>query len=187
MRVTGGKFRGRVFTPPRVENFRPTMEKVRQAVFSALESLGGIEDSRVLDCYSGSGAFGIEALSRGALNCLFIEKNKKLVAFTNLIIEKLELGSVTEVKTGELPKDLPLSSTGYELIFCDPPYKQFPPRFLEEIMQRNLLSRGGFLVLETAVEKRAETQPVDPAEGLSLTLVRDKRYGDTSIRIYQKN
>lgn len=179
MRITGGEYRGRTFQPPKIEGFRPTMEKVRLAVFSMLSSYMDISDLRILDCYSGSGAFGFESISRGASECVFIEKNPELIKFSQSV--SLKLGVVDKCKfiRGNLPADLEDVDGAFHIIFVDPPYEQNPVDFITNILNLGKLSREGILVLETSSRKTSESSDVE----LSLETLRDKRYGDTRIQI----
>ena len=183
MRITGGKYKGRVFSPPKVDGLRPTMERVRQAVFSTLESLGAVSGKSVLDLYAGSGAFGIEALSRGADSCLFVEKNRVLVDFVQSVFNKLSVsGGSARVTRGVLPSAIESLAGGFDLVFCDPPYKEITEELLRALKSPGLLSEGGVLVLESSAR---DASPESLVRGSpALRLLRERRYGDTSIRIY---
>ena len=89
MRVIAGTARGRKLVAPHGNTVRPTADRVRQATFNALESRGAITDARVLDLFAGSGALGIEALSRGAAHCTFVEKDRSAVEAVNRNLETL--------------------------------------------------------------------------------------------------
>jgi 16S rRNA (guanine966-N2)-methyltransferase len=182
MRITGGEYGGRSFSPPKVDGFRPTMEKVRQAVFSMLQSQIDLAGCSVLDCYSGSGAFGLESISRGALHCTFIDKNPELIKFTNSIAEKLGILGQTRFVRGSLPAELEKQRAEFDLIFADPPYETSPGDFLAKLLELKILKDEGILVLET--RKRAKEPPED--RELFLELLRDKTYGDTRIQLFRK-
>lgn len=178
MRITGGEFRGRVFRPPVRPNFRPSMEKVRQAVFSMLDSLGGIEGAVVLDCFAGSGAYGFEALSRGAERVVFVEGDRELCAFIEKTAKALALEGRIRVVCGKLPNALEQVSGSFSLIFSDPPYEAYSSDFDVRLMTGGLLANGGLLVSEAG--KKSEDSAT-----LNLELLRDKSYGDSRVRIYR--
>lgn len=181
MRITGGEFGGRSFTPPKMDGFRPTMEKVRLAVFSMLNSQIEIAGCRVLDCYSGSGAFGFESLSRGAAECVFIEKNPELIKFSISIAEKLEVTDQSRFVRGNLPFELEKIRGEFQLIFADPPYEHHPGDLIVKLLDLKMLSPEGLLILET----RKRKDPLLLEAELSLEAVRDKTYGDTRIKIFR--
>ena len=183
MRITGGEYRGRTFSPPKIDGFRPTMEKVRLAVFSMLNSQTDLSDFAILDCYSGSGAFGLESISRGATHCTFIDKNPELLKFTKSVAEKLGILQSTKFIKGSLPNELEKFDTEFDIIFADPPYDHSPGDFLAKLLKLKILKPSGILVFETL---RSSKEAVAEDWQLSLELVRDKSYGDTRIRIFLK-
>lgn len=182
MRITGGEHKGRTFAPPKVEGFRPTMEKVRQAVFSMIESQMDLTEALVLDCYSGSGAFGLESISRGARHCTFIEKNPELLNFTKNTAEKLKVLGSTKFIKGTLPAELGKLLSEFDLIFADPPYDIPPGDFLAKLLELKILKSDGLLVFELSKSKKAL---IPENLELSLELLRDKTYGDTEVLIYR--
>jgi 16S rRNA (guanine966-N2)-methyltransferase len=183
MRITGGNFRGRSFSPPNVEGFRPTMEKVRQAIFSMLDTIIDLEGKTILDCYSGSGAFGLEAISRGASHVTFIEKNPELIKFTSTAVEKLGIQSSAKLIKGTLPKEFEKLRSSFDLVFSDPPYLQKSGDFVDKVLECDIIGPEGLLILETAKIKNQSDE--EPAIS-TLELLRDKTYGDTRVRLYQK-
>ena len=183
MRITGGQHKGRVFDPPKLEGFRPTMEKVRLAVFSMLNSQMELAGCKVLDCYSGSGAFGLESLSRGAAHCTFIEKNSDLIKFSASVADKLGILRSAKFIRGVLPAELNKLSEEFDLIFSDPPYDSSPGDFLVKLLELRILKLGGLLVFETA---KSNKDAVDSTGELYLESLRDKTYGDTRVRIFRK-
>lgn len=142
MRVVAGEFRGRRLTAPESPSTRPTTDRVREAVFNALTSLGVIEGALVADLYAGSGALGIEALSRGAEHCTFVESDRHALSAIHDNIAKLGLTGRSRVMSGDV-----LAMVGRvdcDLAFADPPY-QFAdwPALLDRL-------RAGLLVAEAA-------------------------------------
>ena len=122
MRVVAGELRGRKIFAPDGTTTRPTTDMAREAIFNALTSLDVIVDSLVLDLFAGSGALGIEALSRGAKHCTFIERDRDALASLQDNIKKLGLTDRTTVIRG----DVLLAATkvsGIDLVMADPPYE----------------------------------------------------------------
>lgn len=122
MRVVAGGLRGRrIQTPPGLST-RPTTDKAREAIFNALGSLGLIDDARVADLYAGSGALGIEALSRGAHSCIFVERDP--VAVRVLRANLGELGLVERATVVQADALAVLDDLRVDLLLADPPYGQ---------------------------------------------------------------
>jgi 16S rRNA (guanine966-N2)-methyltransferase len=177
MRVIAGRLGGRRLSAPRGRTTRPTSDRVREALFSML---GPIEDASVLDLFAGTGALGIEALSRGAAGALFVERDAAAVATLKDNLARLELAEPrARVRVGDALAAL-RSARGagetYDLVFVDPPYSQLRDfeRELSALLSA-VLAPGGRVVVES--DRRA------PAE-LPLTVARRKRYGDTTITIH---
>lgn len=178
MRITAGKLKGRKIKVSKTHDIRPTTGRVREAIFSSLSSMIAIEDcAKILDLYAGSGALGIEALSRGANAALFIEKEKKAV---QVLRENLAgFGLNAEVREAAVLKALPLIKEKFSLIFIDPPYADHPGReLLELIVEHDLLESMGIIVLESS--KYLQIQAPD-----SLSLVKEKHYADTVVRYFR--
>ena len=177
MRVVAGRFGGRRLAAPPGRGTRPTSDRVREALFSTLGPLGG---ARVLDLFAGSGALGIEALSRGAASALLVERDPRAVAVIRANLDALGLAA-PEAALHAGPARAALRSASargdtYDLIFLDPPYRSAPElgRELSAALEP-LLSGGGRVVSES--DRRA------PLE-LDLPLTHERRYGDTLIRIH---
>lgn len=181
MRITGGEFKGRVFNPPKRAEFRPSTEKLRLSVFSMLDNLTELSGLRVLDCYAGSGAFGFEASSRGAGQLAFIERDRELVKFIQDVAGMLGLSP--EIISGSYPEALQELNGSFELVFADPPYSDYDEKFGEQLINAGLVSVNSLLIVESS--KRSSPLASSLSDGLSLTLLRDKRHGDSAVRIYQ--
>jgi 16S rRNA (guanine966-N2)-methyltransferase len=157
MRIIAGLWRGRVIEAPPGEATRPTADRVRETLFSMLTSrLGAFEDLRVADLFAGSGALGLEALSRGAGSATFVEKDAKAAAIIKRNAEKL--GAAERVRTfGGSALALPRSEP-FDLIFTDPPYAAGSgSAAVRAVAEAGWLAPGGWLSVETS---RADT--VDP-------------------------
>ena len=169
MRVVAGEFRGRRLTAPESSSTRPTTDRVREAIFNALTSLGVIDGALVADLYAGSGALGIEALSRGAEHCTFVESDRHALSAIHDNIATLGLTGRTRVMSGDVLAMIPRIDC--DLAFADPPY-QFTdwPRLLGRLT-------AGFLVAEAAAEVAA-------APGWEQQRV--KRYGRTWVTFLER-
>lgn len=148
MRIVSGKFRAKKLSPP-THNIRPTLDKVKQALYTKLQFQ--IEGSCVLDLFSGSGALGIEAVSRGAKKVVFVDVNQKSVDLTKKNLSSLKLDGTTEIKVHKSDYLTYLETTKevFDIIILDPPYeKGFYLPALEVIFQRKLLKPEGIIICE---------------------------------------
>jgi 16S rRNA (guanine966-N2)-methyltransferase len=127
VRVIAGAHRGRRLVTPAGEHVRPTKGIVREAVFSALDARGLLVDAHVLDLYSGSGALGIESLSRGAARAVLVERDRAALAAIRQNVAKLEIGSQVRVVNADVTRFLgglpPVDAAPFGLVFADPPYE----------------------------------------------------------------
>ena len=172
MRVVAGAFKGRRLQAPRGQRTRPTADRVREAVFSILGDVSGAE---VLDLYAGSGALGIEALSRGAASAVFVERDARAVAAVRRNLEAV--GAEAEVRRQDALRFLAARSGAFDLVFVDPPYDS-AGRLGGPLTERlpTVLKEGALIVTES--DKRT------PLE-LGLRLERERTYGDTRIAVYR--
>ena len=175
MRVIAGELKGRRLVAPRGWKVRPTSDRVREAIFSAL---GDVEGATVLDLYCGTGALAIEALSRGAARATLVDRDTR-AALGN--IQALGLADRTELIKTDVGKwvagdQRPAS----DLIFLDPPYK-LADRLGQQLDSHlpALLSDEGRLVVESAARS--------PLDLPSLELLRRKRYGATDVAFYARS
>ena len=139
MRVIGGEARGRRLVAPGIESLRPTSDRVREAIFDILEARGLVEGASVLDLYAGSGALGIEALSRGAASCTFVDSDRRAVAAIGANLDAVGLGGRpgVEVVRAEALAWLSASPAPVDLGLVDPPYRfEEWPRLLELLPAR---------------------------------------------------
>ena len=165
MRIIAGQWRGRTIEAPPGQATRPTGDRVREALFSMLASrLGSFEDLRVADLFAGSGALGLEALSRGAAHATFVESDAKAAAVIRRNAEKL--GAPVQV-LGSSALALPRSQP-FDLVFADPPYGEGAgSAIVKSVEQAGWLAEGGWMTVETS---RADE--VDPG-ALIVEAVRD--------------
>ncbi len=178
MRVIAGRFGGRRLAAPPGRGTRPTSDRVREALFSIL---GPLDGAVVLDLYAGSGALGLEALSRGAARAVFVERDARAVSALRGNIEALGLGGdAAQVRRADVLaalKDAHTRHENYSLVLADPPYRHAAG--LGESLSAALapvLAPGARIVTES-----------DRRHPIVLTqhLTDERRYGDTLIRIHE--
>ncbi|MGO9485652.1 MAG: 16S rRNA (guanine(966)-N(2))-methyltransferase RsmD [Rhodomicrobium sp.] len=184
MRIVGGRFRGRALAAPSGALTRPTSDKVRESIFNILIhgiEGAGIEGARVLDLFAGTGALGLEALSRGAAYCLFVEDNADARGLIRENIEALGLTGASKVWRRDATK-LGTAATmqPFQLLFADPPYgKGLGEQALQAAADGGWLSAGAVCVLE----ERADVEPAIPA---AFALLDKRTYGDTALHFLRK-
>jgi 16S rRNA (guanine966-N2)-methyltransferase len=165
IRVVSGEFGGRRLVVPDGLATRPTTDKVRQAVFNSLDSAGLIDGAAVADLFAGSGALGIEALSRGAASCVFVERDRAALQALRTNIAALGLAQRTTVVTSDVPAWVP-ALRGIDLAMIDPPYEFDGWERLLTLLQ------VPYVVAESG-------QEIEPATGWQT--VKSRRYGRTWV------
>ena len=177
MRIVAGSRKGaRIFAPKGLDT-RPTSDRVREAAFNLLGP-GAAEDATVLDLFAGSGAMGLEALSRGAAHATFVESDREACRTINRNLDKLGLDHATVLCQDALTalRADARQGTRYDLVLLDPPYKRFSS--LQKTMIRHLpeiLAPGGTLLVETASEEEPD---------LPLAKRTTRRYGSTRLTLF---
>jgi 16S rRNA (guanine(966)-N(2))-methyltransferase RsmD len=181
MRVTGGVFRSRALRAPRGTSTRPTSDRVREAIFSMLAAGGLIEEgARVLDLYAGSGALGIEALSRGAGEAVLVEHGRDALAAIRENVQALDVADRVRVVGSRVERALEKIEGPFGIVFLDPPYADVRSGEFARILEgaAGLLADQGALVLEHA---SGDVPPVVAR----LTLDRSRVYGDTAVSLFR--
>jgi 16S rRNA (guanine966-N2)-methyltransferase len=177
VRVVAGRFGGRRLRAPRGRETRPTTDRVREALFSML---GPLEGARVLDLYAGSGALAVEALSRGAASATLIERDARAVAVIRANLEALALAPdealLVHAAADVALRDASRRGDTYDLVLLDPPYRDATALGRE-------LSRALPAVLAPNARVVTESDRRAPLD-LDLPVIRERRYGDTLIRIH---
>jgi 16S rRNA (guanine966-N2)-methyltransferase len=175
MRVVAGTLRGRPIVAPEGEGTRPTTDRAREATFNSLVSLGAVEDAKVIDLFAGSGAMGIEALSRGAASCAFLERDRKALDSIRHNIKTLQLADNTTVVSGDVMTNV-VALRNVDLVLADPPYDF--DRWVDLLTVLNLvIAPGGVVVTESGRE-------IQPPEGWEA--IRSKRYGRAWVAFLQR-
>jgi len=171
--VIAGDLKGRRLVSPPGTGTRPTTDKVREATFNALGSLGVILDARVADLFAGSGAVGIEAISRGALSCVFVERDRSALSALNDNLAALGCEDVARVVAGDVMSLA--ASLDVDLVYADPPYGF-------EAWERLLgVLTAPFIVTESGQEL---TENFGADAGLEI--VRSQRYGRTWVTFWER-
>jgi 16S rRNA (guanine966-N2)-methyltransferase len=180
LRIIAGEFKGRRIRVAAGAPTRPTAERAREALFSIVGP--GLADTRVLHAYSGSGALGFEALSRGAREVVFVDADPRTVRGLRATAEALGAGDRSVVVLGAVSDALGAGAVvgPFDLILADPPYAgEERGQFLGLIVERGLLTPGGRVVIER--DRRAT--PENPALP-GLRLARSERYGRCTLDFY---
>ncbi len=184
MRIIAGRFRGRVLKAPPGQTTRPTTDRVREAVFSAITSIAGgdLGGGTVLDAFAGSGALGLEALSRGCSAAVFAEKDRGALLALRSNVASLDVGGIADVAVGDVFNLLArgaLPRGPYSLLLLDPPYRLDAAQvssLLATLAANEQLEAGAVVMWEHAAGVSAEW-PV------GFSTLKCKRYGTTEVDI----
>ncbi|NUN68908.1 MAG: 16S rRNA (guanine(966)-N(2))-methyltransferase RsmD [Bacteroidetes bacterium] len=179
MRVIAGIYKGRKLVTVPDNSVRPATDRVKGAIFNVLQSRINWTQARVLDLYAGSGSVGIEALSRGARNCIFVEKSRTALTFLKKNIETIGAGSDANVVYGDVDAFIASTRTQYTVVFADPPYalealKDIP----DTIFAKGIVADDGYLVIEHPAR-------YEFAKNGLWEVVVEKTYGNTAVSFFQ--
>ena len=187
-RIIAGAAGGRPLRTPPGQGTRPTSDRVRESLFAALEvRLGGLAGLHVLDLYAGSGALGLEALSRGAESVVLVEKDRRAADVVRANAASLRLPAPAVVRPMGVrrflcdPAAVPQAAAdagGFDLVFCDPPYKLDDDELTLDLTALTALLAPGALV----VVERSSRSP-EPAWPARFDAERTRRYGETSLHL----
>ena len=172
MRIIAGRNKGATISAPKGRETRPTSDRAREAAFNLI---GPVDGARVLDLYAGSGAMGLEALSRGAAAATFVEGDRDAVRAIERNLDKLRLTGARIVHSDAV-RFLATDSGTYDLVLCDPPYDRFDAGALGRYLPARLAA-DALVVLETSSR--------DPEPELPLTLRTSRRYGAARITLFE--
>ncbi len=177
MRIIAGSHKGARIFAPKGRDTRPTADRVREAAFNLLGP-GAAEDANVLDLFAGSGAMGLEALSRGAAHATFVESDREACRTINRNLDKLALENANVLCQDALSalRADARAGTRYDLVLLDPPYRRFSS--LQNAMIRHLpdiLTPGGTLLVETGADEEPE---------LPLSKRTTRRYGAARLTLF---
>ncbi|MFA7692321.1 MAG: 16S rRNA (guanine(966)-N(2))-methyltransferase RsmD [Candidatus Hydrogenedentes bacterium] len=177
MRIVAGSLKGRRLLTPQNKLIRPTSDRVRENLFNIL----GVRviDTHFLDLYSGVGACGIEALSRGAAHATFIDNAPEALKLVRRNLEKCDVAIQAMVIQAHLPDGLPRSMPPFSIIFADPPYADDQQeRLLEAIAERNLLLPDGRIIIESG-----RRDPL-PEQAACYRRVDQRIYGESCLSFF---
>lgn len=186
MRISAGSAKGRKVTLSKSllgdktgDSLRPTSAKVRQALFNILSDK--VSGSGFLDLYAGSGTVGLEALSRGAVNVVFVERNQARFKAIRNTVDRFGFTDRTEVIKDDALRFLKIEDREFDIIFIDPPYgSDDTGKVFELIGVKDMLKDSGVIVWEHSSKK------TPPEEMGKLRHIRSYRYGDTALSLYSK-
>ncbi len=180
MRVISGSARGLKLKSPKGMDVRPTTDRVKESLFNIINM--SIAESFVLDLFSGTGSLGIEALSRGAENCIFVDASKESIGVIRNNIKSAKLEDKSEVLFLDVISainKLGVRRDKFDIIFMDPPYlKNLINPTLEEISKRALLEEDGMIIVEH------DTKDILLDHIGKLTKFREKKYGNTTLSFF---
>ncbi len=179
MRVIGGKARGIKLLTPDNKYLRPSLDRVKEALFNIIQDI--VPASIVLDGFAGTGSLGIEALSRGADFCCFVEKNRQATVIINNNLKKTGLEEQARVYCCDffLAVKRELKGKMFDIILLDPPYALMHTNILHAVKENELLAPDGIIV----VERSSRDEELPCPEGIYLE---DRRkYGDTALFFYK--
>ncbi len=177
MRIIAGSERGRRLESPEGRTARPTLDRVRENLFNIL--MPRLENALFLDLFAGTGAIGLEALSRGAARAVFVESDDQMLAVLRRNMALCKFEDRAAVYRLRLPMGMSVLGGPYDLVFADPPWNHTGyGELLETLSREGLVREGGWIVLESA----AKTPP--PETGGPWTAFRRKQYGETMLTFY---
>lgn len=187
MKIIGGEFKGKKLKSVKKAKIRPTSARVKTSIFDILKD--EIEGKKILDLYAGTGALGIEALSRGADFVTFVDSSHKSIEIIKKNLEELKfkdktktfkLDSLRFLRKESLENQRCVGIKRYDIIFCDPPYqKEIVTKVLDLTSETDLLEKNGIFILEH--HKKEILQ-----EKKNLVLIKEKRVGDTVVSFFLK-
>jgi len=170
VRIIAGTHRGHRIAAPRGRDTRPTSDRVRENAFNLI---GPVDDAAVLDLFAGSGALGLEALSRGAASATFVEADRDACRTINANLDKLRLGGT--VLCQDVLRAVAQERRRFDLVLCDPPYGFDHGRLAPQLAR--LLAEDGLLVYESS----GREDPIDIPE---LAVRTSRKYGSTRLTLY---
>ena len=178
MRIIGGKYKGRILAEFKGDDVRPTSDRAKEALFNILAFR--LIGARVLDLFTGSGALGLESLSRGAKEVLFNDYSKASLSILQKNCNALKIGGEAIVKNLDYAVCLGQASGQFDLIFLDPPYRQdYGEKALKLIAQRGLLTENGVVVYERDVPFSGEIEGLEKYD--------ERKYGKARFTFFKRS
>jgi 16S rRNA (guanine(966)-N(2))-methyltransferase RsmD len=178
-RIVAGELGGRRLVVPAGRATRPTSDRVREALFNSLGSMLELTGARVADLYAGSGAIGLEALSRGCAHALFVESDPRAVAALRRNVAELGVDGAARLCTAGVERVLSEpAAEPYDLVFLDPPYALADERLAAVLTD---LVNGGWLTADAVVVVERATRSGELGWVAGIAAVRARRYGETTL------
>lgn len=179
VRVISGSARGLKLNTPGDDRVRPTTDRVKESMFNIVQDW--VYDSQVLDLFAGSGALGIEALSRGASQAVFCDNSLDSIKIIKSNIEKARVADRSQIVIGDFKRclrDMEAKNQSFDMIFVDPPYYEgLFEEVLDTIRSCKILKKDGIVIVEHDAKK-----PIGQVEGLEV--YKEKKYGITMLTFY---
>ena len=179
VRVISGSARGLKLNTPGDDRVRPTTDRVKESMFNIIQDW--VYDSQVLDLFAGSGALGIEALSRGASQAVFCDNSLDSIKIIKSNIEKARVVDRSQIVSGDFKRclrDMEAKNQSFDMIFVDPPYYEgLFEEVLDTIRSCKILKKDGIVIVEHAAKR-----PIGQVEGLEV--YKEKKYGITMLTFY---
>lgn len=172
MRVVAGKYRGKKLKEFELNSTRPTMDRVKESIFNLIQF--DVADAVVLDLFSGTGALGIEALSRGAKQVYFVDNNKDAINIINSNLKGIE-GNFKVLNQDYLTFLSNNRNLKFDIVLLDPPFKQnLGETAIKYLVDNNMISENGIIIFETSADRKFEMN----SEDFTLT---KKKYGSVAV------
>ncbi len=179
VRVISGSARGLKLNTPGDDRVRPTTDRVKESMFNIIQDW--VYDSQVLDLFAGSGALGIEALSRGASQAVFCDNSLDSIKIIKSNIEKARVADRSQIVSGDFKRclrDMEAKNQSFDMIFVDPPYYEgLFEEVLDTIRSCKILKKDGIVIVEHDAKR-----PIGQVEGLEV--YKEKKYGITMLTFY---
>ena len=179
MRIISGKLKKRLLKPPKNNSIRPTSDRAREMIFNTLNSIfvkekTNITEKSILDLFCGTGALGIEAISRGARHVTFIDSSSESLDLCRRNCEELEINENIEiVKLNIIEDTFPKFKDNFDLFFCDPPYQVYSVKFIIDKIN-NLMKKNSYGVIELG--KRIKNLDFDSFKIIKIKRVSKSRF-----------
>jgi 16S rRNA (guanine966-N2)-methyltransferase len=176
LRVIAGEFKGRRLLVPKDDFCRPTLDRVKESIFNVVG--GDIEGREVLDLFCGTGSLGIEALSRGAKNAVFVDSNRKAIELAQKNISMLDLDKRSNFILSDILRfDWLRVGKGFGLVLADPPYElMVGDKLIEQLVGKEILAGGGLLIFERSRQEAVKAEP--------LKLLKSLKFGQTEVDFF---
>ena len=179
MRVISGYLKGRNILGYNTPGTRPTMDRVKESMFASIQDY--IDNSTILDLFCGTGSLGIESLSMGSNKCYFVDNGKEILKYLNKNIDNLNIKDKSIVINKDYKvalENFKKSNIYFDIIYIDPPYKlDMAVKSIDYILNNNLLSKDGVIIIETDEEERE----LEELKNIDVNIYNVKRYGRVKL------